>query len=162
MKRPSGTKPSPTPPEPTFFTDRDLGKIFPRILRENGLTVERYSDHFGERNVPNQEWIAHTARNRWVALSHDKNIRWDPLAIRTVMEEGARLFIVRGKHLTGPEKAGLFLQAESAVRRLLVRQRSEAFIATIHRATSQSGGFRAEVEISPAFSEWDKRRAVER
>lgn len=29
-----------------FFTDRDLGKRFPDILREAGLTVQRHVDHF--------------------------------------------------------------------------------------------------------------------
>ena len=31
---------------PVFFTDRDLGKRFPAILRDAGLTVERHADHF--------------------------------------------------------------------------------------------------------------------
>jgi len=29
-----------------FFTDRDLGKRFPEILKASGLTVERHDDHF--------------------------------------------------------------------------------------------------------------------
>jgi hypothetical protein len=29
-----------------YFTDRDLGKRFPKILRSSGLTVERHGDHF--------------------------------------------------------------------------------------------------------------------
>jgi uncharacterized protein (DUF433 family) len=29
-----------------YFTDRDLGKRFPEILRSSGLTVERHADHF--------------------------------------------------------------------------------------------------------------------
>lgn len=33
-------------PAQVFFTDRDLGKKFPTILREGGLTVERHADHF--------------------------------------------------------------------------------------------------------------------
>jgi hypothetical protein len=28
-----------------FFTDRDLGKRFPEILSDAGLTVERHADH---------------------------------------------------------------------------------------------------------------------
>ena len=160
MKRRSGTS-SLTPPEPTFFTDRDLGKGFPRLLRESGLRVERYADHFEERNVPDQEWIAFAARNRWVAISHDRNIKSDPIAIRTVMEEGARLFIVRGKHLTGSEKAQLFLEARKLVFRMLARQ-TEAFIATVRRAVSQNGSFKADVEVSLTLRQWTEGRGAAR
>jgi hypothetical protein len=160
LKRPSGTKRSPTPPEPTFFTDRDLGKIFPRILLENRLLVERYSDHFQEANVSDQEWIAFAARKGWVSISHDKNIKWDPVAVKTVMEEGGRLFILRAKQLTGPEKAQLFLEAVRAVQVILLRQRSEPFIATIRRTSSKAGLFKAEVRLSLTFAEWRKGRQV--
>ena len=153
MKRPSGTKLSPKPPEPTFFTDRDLGKVVPRILREGGLRVERYVDHFEERNVPDQEWIAFAARQQWVAISHDRNIKSDPLAIRTVMEEGGRLFIVRGKHLTGPEKARLLLDAQGGMLRMLARHR-EAFIATVRRVALPGGVFKADVEVFLTFQLW--------
>jgi hypothetical protein len=36
-----------------FFTDRDLGKRFPEILRAAGLTVQRHSDHF-EPETPDE------------------------------------------------------------------------------------------------------------
>lgn len=160
MKRRSATKRSQTLPEPTFFTDRDLGKIFPQILRESGLLVERYVDHFAERNVTDQEWIAFAARQWWVAVSHDKNIKWDPVAVRTAMEQGGRLFILRGKQLTGPEKAQLFLEAAMGVRRLLARQGADAFIATVRRAALQGGVLRAEVRLSLTFSEWKRGRLV--
>jgi hypothetical protein len=29
-----------------YFTDRDLGKKIPEILRAAGLSVERHADHF--------------------------------------------------------------------------------------------------------------------
>ena len=159
MKRRSATS-SPKPPEPTFFTDRDLEKTFPRLLRESGLRVERYADHFEEQNVPDQEWIAFAARNRWVAVSHDRNIKSDPIAIRTAMEEGARLFIVRGKHLTGPDKARLFLDAQKLIARVLARQGSEAFIATVRRLALQGGIFKADVEVSLTLQQWMQGRGI--
>lgn len=160
MKRRSGTKRSPTPPEPTFFTDRDLGKIFPRILLENRLLVERYADHFQEANVSDQEWIAFAARQGWVAISHDKNIKWDPVAVRAVMEKRGRLFILRAKQLTGPERAQLFLEARDEVKAVLLRQGSEAFIATIRRATSKGGLLKPVVRLSLTLSEWKKGRQI--
>ena len=127
MKRRSGTKPHPKPPEQIFFTDRDLGKIFPGILREGGLSVVRYADHYGERVVPDEEWIAFAAQRQLIAISRDRNIRSDPVAIRSVMENGARLFIVRGKNLSAMENAGLFLSALDEVHRVL-REQEAAFI----------------------------------
>lgn len=129
-------------------------------MREKGLRVERYADHFQERNVSDQEWIAFAARNRWVAISHDRNIKSDPIAIRTVMEEGARLFIIRGKHLTGPDKAQLFLEAQRLVVRVLERQAEEAFIATVRRLALQGGVFKADVEISLTARQWAQGRGA--
>ena len=121
--------------------------------------MERYADHFAEANVPDQEWIAFAAGRRWVAVSHDRNIKSDPVAIRTVMEEGLRLFIVRGKNLTGPGKAQLFIEAQPAVHRELARH-PEAFIATVHRATAQGGSFKASVRVSLTLEEWKRGRAM--
>lgn len=43
-------------PKPVFFTDRDLGKKFPEILRGAGLKVERHADHF-RQDTPDAEWL---------------------------------------------------------------------------------------------------------
>lgn len=155
MKRPSGTKRSPKPREITFFTDRDLGKVFPQILREGGLSVVRYGDHFREQNVPDQEWIAFAARQGFVSISHDRNIRSDPIAIRAVMENGSRLFIVRGKHLTGPEKADLFVGALPAVYRVLEEQPS-AFIAVVRRVSVARDVTKPDVKVRLTFGEWKR------
>lgn len=46
-------------PSATYFTDRNLGKQFPAILRKAGVRVERFDDHFAH-NLPEHErpWIA--------------------------------------------------------------------------------------------------------
>lgn len=154
MKKLSGTS-SPKPPEITFFTDRDLGKGFPRILRESGLNVVRYADHFGELNVPDEEWIAFAARESFVAISHDRNIRSDPVATRSLMENGGRLFILRGKNLSGGEKAELFLKAMGGVLRVLEEQPG-AFIAVVSRSTPRHGTERAEVRVRQTYEEWSR------
>ena len=156
MKRPSGTK-FLTPPEITFFTDRDLGKAFPRILRDSGLLVVRYGDHFGERNAPDEEWISFAASHQLVALSHDRNIRSDPIAIRAVMENHARLFIVRGKHLTGAEKADLVLGALGQIYRHLEEQPA-AFIAVVRRTSLAGGILKPDVKVRLNFAEWKQGR----
>lgn len=152
MKKRSDTS-FPKPPEITFFTDRDLGKAFPRILRELGLPVIRYGDHYGERVVPDHEWIAFAARQQFVELSFDRNIRSDAVAIRSVMESNARLFIIRGKNLKAAEKAELFLSALPAVYRALAEERS-AFIAVVSRRSVAGGIVKAEVTIRLTFDDW--------
>jgi PIN like domain len=133
--------------------------MFPRILLEAGLSVERYVDHFAEHNAPDEEWIAFAARSRWVAVSHDRNIRSDPVAIRTAMESGARLFILRGKHLTGPEKAALFIDALGGIHRVLKEQPS-SFIAAVRRLSGQGGILKPDVKVYLAFEEWKRGKMI--
>ena len=137
MKMPSGTK-RPSLPEPTFFTDRDLGKIIPGALREGGLSVERYCDHFQEANVPDEEWLSFIARRGWIGISHDSNIKRDTVAVRAVLENGGRLFIIRGG-LVARDMAGLFLGALKSIRSIIARHHDEAFIAIVRRATMRGG-----------------------
>ena len=39
-----------------YFTDRDLGKQFPRILAEAGIVVERHGDLF-QPEGSDEEWL---------------------------------------------------------------------------------------------------------
>jgi hypothetical protein len=40
-----------------YFTDRDLGLQFPRILEDAGLSVERHRDHFAP-DATDEYWLA--------------------------------------------------------------------------------------------------------
>ena len=62
---------------PVFFTDRDLGKRFPEILRAAGLTVERHADHFAH-DCPDEDWLQSVGRRGWIAITHDSRIRYKP------------------------------------------------------------------------------------
>jgi hypothetical protein len=120
--------------------------------------VERYADHFAERNVADEDWITFAAKSRWVAISHDRNIRSDPVAIGSVMEHGSRLFIVRGKDLTGPEKATLFLGALPGVYRVLDEQPS-SFIATVRRISGPGGIVKPDVRVHLTFQRWAEEKS---
>lgn len=67
---------TPKPPElpenlPTFFTDRDLGRMaFPQGLRAAGLTVATIFEHYGveaSQTVADEEWLVEAARRDWPA-----------------------------------------------------------------------------------------------
>lgn len=158
MKRPSATKPSLSQLDLTFFTDRDLGKAVPRLLRESGLVVEEYFDHFEERmRVPDNEWLRYAAVREWISLSHDKNIRYDKEAIRTVMEHSGRLFILRGK-IPSRELATIFIQAESTVVKVLA-EGHRAFLASVHRTSHKGGIVKAVARITLTYDDWKAGRA---
>ena len=81
---------------PTFFTDRDLGKRFPTILRASGLTVERHANHFAA-NAPDEQWLELAGRSGWTAITHDARIRYKPNELEAVVRHGVPLLVVVGK-----------------------------------------------------------------
>lgn len=94
MKKRSSTRPQ---PDLVFFTDRDLGKLVPATLRAAGFEVERHDDHYGP-NTPDTEWLAEAGARGWVALTHNKNIRYVTLEKEMVARAGVRLFVLIGAY----------------------------------------------------------------
>lgn len=79
-----------------YFTDRDLGRAFPEILAESGLTVERHCDHFAPE-TPDEEWLRVIGERGWVAVSRDTRIRYRPNEFAAVLRHRVALLIVVGK-----------------------------------------------------------------
>lgn len=94
MKRRSSSNPR---SEQVFFTDRDLGKLVPGLLEDAGLTVERHDDHFPP-STPDPEWLREVGSRKWIALTHDKSIRYVTAEREAVGHAGVRLFVLIGKH----------------------------------------------------------------
>lgn len=80
----------------TFFTDRDLGIQFPALLHAAGLSVERHRDHF-RHDTPDDVWLERVASHNWVAVTHDRRIRYKPNELAAVVEHKLRLLVVVGK-----------------------------------------------------------------
>lgn len=119
-----------------FFTDRNLGKHFPRILREAGLTVERHDDHFTER-TQDEEWLAEVGRKGWIAITHDKQIRYKANEREAVMLHKVALLVVIGD-LPFPRIADSFVATIRPIERFLTKH-SPPFIAKVYRGASESG-----------------------
>jgi hypothetical protein len=115
-----------------FFTDRDLGKQFPEILRAAGLTVHRHGDHF-EAETPDEVWLAAIGAQGWIAVTHDRQIRYKPNERDAVMRHGVALLVVVGAAPL-PELADNFVVTLPRVRRFLLRNRPP-FIAKVYRPT---------------------------
>ena len=79
-----------------FFTDRDVGKQFPDILRASGCRVERHADHFAP-TASDESWLAHVGRKGWCAVTHDARIRYKPNELAAVERHRVRLLVVVGK-----------------------------------------------------------------
>ena len=65
-------------PKRDLLYRRDLGSLFPQILSNAGLHVEKHDDHFPDRKTPDASWLSEVGRNGWFALSRDKRIRYRP------------------------------------------------------------------------------------
>ena len=68
------------PPEPVFFTDRNLGaEYLPAELRSAGFRLVVHEDHFNKRqDVDDPEVIAECGRHGWILLTADSDLprRW--------------------------------------------------------------------------------------
>jgi hypothetical protein len=113
-----------------YFTDRDLGRRFPEILRAGGLTVERHADHF-EPDTPDEEWLEAIGKRGWIALTHDARIRYKPNERDAVMLRGVALLVIVGK-APYPDLAHAFLATLPRIERFLARH-EPPFIAKVYR-----------------------------
>jgi len=153
-KRRSGT---PEPPEePTFFTDRDLGKLIPESLRAAGLSVQAYHEHFTSPTTPDPVWIRFVGERGWIAITHDRTIRYTPEAVDALMEAGTKTFVLIGKHAHA-KLAQAFVEALPQIRRLITRH-DEAFIAKVYTVNPDTSKAKPTAKVTYTRSEWQERR----
>ena len=100
-----------------YFTDRDLGKQFPRILAEAGIAVERHADHF-HHDGADEQWLKHCGNNGLIAITHNSRIRYVPNELAAVKRFGVRLLIVVGQAPTA-ELAHNFARTLSRIESML-------------------------------------------
>ena len=116
--------------ELVFFSDRDLGRVFPALLVAAGVRIERHDDHF-EPETADEEWIGEIGRRGWVAVTRDARIRYSPLALSVLMSSRARLFVLVDK-LTTAQAAETFLKWRQKVISTSLNENG-AFIAKVRR-----------------------------
>lgn len=103
-----------------WFTDRDLGKQFPRILAEHGLQVERHGDLFAPEGS-DEEWLAHCGSRGRVALTHNSRIRYVPNELAAVRQHEVQLVVLVGQAPTA-ELAHNFVRTVHKIEAWLERQ----------------------------------------
>ena len=119
---------------PVFFTDRNLAKRFPQILRDAGITVERHEDHF-VHDCADEIWLEGVGRRGWVAVTHDRHIRYKPNELAAVMKQRVALLVVIGK-ATFPELAASFVATQARIMDFVSRHRPP-YIAKVYRPSAK-------------------------
>ena len=142
MKRRSSTS---GPPEPVFFTDRDLGRTVAAILRTSGLRVEPYHDHFRSPTTSDVEWLTYVGERGWVAVTHDQRIQQDPQELEALMLAGTKTVLIVGT-APHPALASAFLKGIRKIKRFIA-EHSDPFIIRVYQATG-------EVRMSLTYEEW--------
>ena len=112
-----------------FFTDRDLGKQFPALLRNAGISVEGHGDHFLD-DAKDEEWIVEVGKRGWAVVTHDKRIRYKPNEIAAVKAAGIAMFVLIGK-APNDVLAQNFINTINRVEALVLKQK-RPFIAKIY------------------------------
>jgi PIN like domain len=135
-----------------YFTDRDLGRQFPAILRAGEIAVEEHGDHF-DPSTPDDVWLAEIANRRWVAITHDRRIRYKANERDAVMQAGIALLVVIG-NAPYPELASNFVRTIDRIERFL-EAHEPPFIAKVYRP--QSDGVHGRVELWLSHEDWLKR-----
>jgi hypothetical protein len=116
---------------PVFFTDRDLGKQFPAVLDAAGLKVERFADHFKDELCPDEVWLREVGRRGWIAVTHDRRIRYKPNELAAVIEHRVGLLVVVGK-APFHQLARSFVATRHRIESFL-EERDPPFIAKVYR-----------------------------
>jgi hypothetical protein len=121
----------------TYFTDRDLGKQFPAILRAAGLTVESHADHFAPA-ASDEEWLALAGSRGWTAITHDARIRYKPNELAAVRRHRVALLVVVGT-APFPVLAKSFVATVPRIETFLDRH-APPLIAKVYRAAPAAAG----------------------
>jgi len=114
-RTPSGTSsPTAEPPDlPPIYVDESLSqRTLPEALRAFGLRVVTRRDLFPhQRIVPDEQWLAHAGRQRWIVLTKDKAIRHRRNEIGMLKRAGVRAFVLAAGNLKGEAQADIFCRA---------------------------------------------------
>jgi hypothetical protein len=113
-----------------YFTDRDLGNRFPEILRSAGLTVEQHKDHFAP-DESDEVWLAAIGTRGWIALTHDRRIRYKANERDAVMRHRVALLVLVGA-APHADLAYAFVLTRPRIEHFLERH-APPFIAKVYR-----------------------------
>lgn len=118
-----------------WFTDRDLGKQFPRILADAGIPVQRHADLF-PHDGSDEQWLEHCGTNGLVAVTHNSRIRYVPNELAAVVRFRVQLVVVVGKVPTG-ELAHNFVRTLPRIEAALAQWRPPVILKVYRAAPAE-------------------------
>ena len=131
MKKPSATNSAKPPEPPVFFIDRSVAsRTVVAALREAGAQLVLQDDLFAQ-NTPDTAWLAEADRQRWLVLTMDQRIRYNPLEQQALLGSGVGAFIVVAKGLNGAATAACLVAALPALA-AFAHQNPRPFIAKVY------------------------------
>ena len=113
------------------------------------MRIEAYHQHFALDNVPDGEWLRFVGAKGWIALSHNKRIRYERDELDDLMNAGVKAFFMIGK---GPHAAfaASFLRNRHKMIRM-IRKQPEPFVAKVYQE-------RNDVELWVTYRQWLEER----
>jgi hypothetical protein len=113
-------------------------------LRSRGISVEVHDDHLPQ-DADDEDWIELSAKNRWISVTKDRQIRYRRAEIDSIRKNRSRVIVIRAKHTSGHDIADtLALHTNprwSYIRfvRLTSTREVEAFTRAVERAVAVLG-----------------------
>lgn len=121
----------------TCYLDRNLGKhVIADALRSSGASVEAHDDHLSP-TAADEDWIALVAKNSWLAVTKDRNIRYRAGELAAIKEHGAMVLVVRAANASGGDIADILVKSQKRIARF-VKKHKPPFVARIGRADQVS------------------------
>jgi len=101
-------------------------------LRGEGMDIRRYRDFFrpAERDVV---WIPQVAEKQWIIFTFDASQVRTPLEMQQLYSSQAREFVVRGRNVTGAERAGWIVTHRKKIE-AICRSQPAPFVAYITKS----------------------------
>ena len=132
--KPSGGRSTQRPPsQPTFFLDENLGgKTVTGLLRDAGISVERFLEHFTP-GLPDDAWIPDVTARGWIIVTTDSKFRYHENERRALQAAGAKVFKLSAAQLRGAEQAAILLKAIPKMIRMAERT-APPFMASVTKA----------------------------
>jgi hypothetical protein len=117
------------------------------------MRVEAYHEHFALDNVADGEWLKFVGMNGWVALSHNKKIRYEKDELDDLMGASVKAFFIIGK---GPHT----VYADAVLRNLrkiigMIQRYPEPFVARVYQEQN-------DVKLWVTYEEWLRGRRLGR
>ena len=92
--------------------------------------VERHADHFAH-DTPDEAWLAEVGQQGWIALTHDRRIRYKPNERDAVIRHSVGLLVIVGT-APFPDLARAFVANLARVEAFLASHKPP-FIAKVYR-----------------------------